>query len=100
MRSLACRIAAALAIGIGVISALPAAGAHVDSSTMLPIDGFGQIIADTAHGHLFLSQGRYTDGIAVTDLSGTLVTTLAAQDIVAGMVLSADGSTLYAAMPD
>jgi hypothetical protein len=100
MRSLACRIAAALAIGIGVISALPAAGAHADSSTMLPIDGFGQIIADTAHGHLFLSQGRYTDGIAVTDLSGSLVTTLAAQDIVAGMVLSADGSTLYAAMPD
>jgi YVTN family beta-propeller protein len=54
---------------------------------------------DVAHGHIFISQGSTTqDTILVTNLSGQKVAAIPGQDGVMGIVLSPDGSTLYAAL--
>lgn len=82
-------------------------GAHAATgSSGLPIKNEYQVVADTAHGHLFMSQGTFADGqgsysddsILVTSLSGEVVATIGGQDGVEGMALSPDGSTLYAAL--
>jgi hypothetical protein len=35
---------------------MPASGAHAAPAATLPITSFYQIVTDTAHGHLFISQ--------------------------------------------
>ncbi len=56
-------------------------------------------MADTAHGHLFISQGSSSQNhILVTNLTGQQVATIAGQNGVTGLALSPDGSTLYAAL--
>lgn len=78
----------------------------VSASSGLPIKNEYQVVADTAHGHLFISQGTFADGqasysddsILVTNLSGAVVATIPGRDGVEGMALSPDGSTLYAAL--
>jgi hypothetical protein len=76
------------------------------ASSGLPIKNEYQVVADTAQGHLFISQGTFAhgqgsysdDSILVTNLSGEVVATIPGQDGVEGMALSPDGSTLYAAL--
>lgn len=58
------------------------------------------MLVDTAHQHIFFSQGAGSTDIVVTDLSGTPVTTIAGEQGATGLALSADGSTLYAALTD
>jgi hypothetical protein len=75
------------------------------AATITPLPAAYQVIADTAHGHLFISEGTspsyeaYPAGstILVTDLSGNPVATLPGPLGVAGMTLSPDGTTLYVA---
>ncbi len=58
-------------------------------------------MADTAHGHVFISQGPLGGAdapIVVTNLSGTPVATIG--DGARGLALSADDKTLYAAIGD
>ena len=89
----------ALGLGFGAIGLLPAGIAHADSSTALQITSFYQIVADTAHSHLFISQGSSSQNhIVVTDMSGKQVTTITGQNGVVGIALSPDGKTLYAAL--
>jgi YVTN family beta-propeller protein len=65
----------------------------------LSITSFYQIVPDTAHGHLFISQGRRSSNeILVTNLAGQQVATIPGQDGVMGIAISPDGSTLYAAL--
>ena len=66
----------------------------------VPISGliqYHQMVVDTAvsPGYIFFSGGG---SVVVTDLSGNPVTTLDSGDGVEGIALSADGSTLYAAL--
>lgn len=109
--------AAALSAGIALIASLPAYASspagptralagQVDEANAvtaasggiaLPLKGFGSIVADPAHGHLFMSQGPTATGILVTTLAGKVVTTINQE--AAGMTLSPDGTTLYAADP-
>ena len=59
-----------------------------------------QVVAATAQGHIFISQGLYGGAdapIVVTNLSGTQVATIADG---AGLALSANDETLYAATGD
>lgn len=89
----------ALAAGsIGLI-ALPASGA---TATPFQLTGFYQVVADNAHGHLFISPGNVTgtgaNTIIVTDPAGQRLATITGQTGVSGMALSAGGSTLYAAL--
>jgi hypothetical protein len=74
----------------------------VASGTLLPFKGnpsglvvAGDIVVDESHGHVFISGGRLESNVAVTDLDGTLVTTITGLAGADGMVLSADASTLY-----
>lgn len=98
MRKLTRRLGAAFVAGIGLAAVLPAVSAlAVSGGTLLPISGFEQMVADTAGSHLFFSQGG-SGGIVVTDLSGADITTIADTTGANGMALSADGSTLYAAL--
>ena len=93
----------ALALALSALGVLPAssvqaaASVPADTTASLPITSFGRIVADTAHGHLFLSSSSQNE-ILVTDLTGQPVATITGQDGVRGLALSPDSSTLYAAL--
>jgi hypothetical protein len=89
----------ALVLAFAAVELLSADLAHADTTTALQITSFYQIVADTVHNHLFISQGSSSQNhIVVTDLSGKQVTTIAGQNGVVGLALSQDGKTLYAAL--
>lgn len=78
-----------------------------DVNVQIPIPGyvtgfrFGDILADEARGRVYITGGKGTDGLIVTDLDGNVLRTL--QGIApgaAGMTLSPDGSKLYIAAGD
>ena len=65
----------------------------------LPLQTYFQMVVDSAHQHLFFSQGNPAEnGILVTNFSGRTVATIGHQVGVAGIALSPDGKTLYAAL--
>jgi len=67
-------------------------------TSALPFDGFGDIVVDSAHGHVFVSGGDGINGVAVADADGTIEQTLAGLPGATGMALSSDGSTVYVAL--
>ncbi|WP_406095316.1 YncE family protein [Streptomyces sp. NBC_01013] len=72
--------------------------AAADSSKILPAASVGDILADGAHQHVFISDP--TGGkVLVTDYSGAVVATIPSLPGVTGLDLSADSGTLYAAVP-
>jgi hypothetical protein len=86
--------------------ALPASTAGVArAGTITPQPAAYQVFADTAHGHLFISEGSspgyqpFPSGsaILVTDLNGDPVATLPGSLGVDGVTLSPDDTTLYVA---
>ncbi|MFF3378501.1 hypothetical protein ACFYXF_36795 [Streptomyces sp. NPDC002680] len=85
--------------GIG-LAGLTGSAAWADSTAALPLSTYAHMLVDTAHQHIFFSQGAGSTGIVVTDLSGTPVTTIAGEQGATGLALSPDGSTLYAALAD
>ncbi|MGW1617891.1 hypothetical protein [Streptomyces sp. NPDC002172] len=96
-------VSAAISVVAGLTTAtvgLAAPAAWADSTASLPLSHYAHMVADPAHQHLFFSQGAGSTGILVTDLSGTPVTTLTDEQGATGLALSADGSTLYAALAD
>ncbi|MFJ5530198.1 hypothetical protein [Streptomyces sp. NPDC093261] len=96
-------LTAAISVVAGLTTAtvgLTGSAAWADSTAALPLSHYSHMLADTAHQHLFFSQGAGSAGILVTDLSGSPVTTLADEPGAAGLALSADGGTLYAALQD
>jgi hypothetical protein len=70
---------------------------HAATVTGLPITSVYQVLAASAQGHVFISQGPDAP-IVVTNLSGTLVATMG--DGARGLALSANDETLYAAIGD
>ncbi|MGW5369838.1 YncE family protein [Streptomyces sp. NPDC004009] len=86
---------------------LTGAAAQADGTAPLPLAHYSHMLVDTAHRHIFCSQGAGSDGIVVTDLNGAPVTTITGEVTTitgeqgaTGLVLSADGGTLYAALAD
>ncbi|MFB9234748.1 hypothetical protein ACFFWC_04245 [Plantactinospora siamensis] len=65
-----------------------------------PYYGFADILLDEAHGRLYLSGGKGTSDVVVTDLDGHILRTLPGIAGAAGMTLSPDGSKLYVAASD
>ncbi|MFD7873723.1 hypothetical protein ACFV5G_06270 [Streptomyces sp. NPDC059766] len=94
------RTATALLLGLTAVTAPGAADAYASSNIPLPIEHFAHLVVDAPHGHLYISGGTGTDGILVTDLDGGNPTTISAAPGATGLALSADGSVLYAALPD
>ncbi len=89
----------ALTAALGVLAVAPGSSASASSTTSLPITSFYQIVVDSAHGHVFISQGSSSlNEIVVTNLAGQDVTTITGQDGVRGIALSPDRGTLYAAL--
>jgi hypothetical protein len=90
--------------GVLAVFGLSASGADAmaDNGTAgTQLTGFHQMAVDGVGGnsYIFLSgSDSGSDGIVVTDLSGNAITTLDTGDVVEGLALSADGSTLYAAV--
>ena len=88
-------------VGAASLTTFQSGPAHAATVTGPRITSVYQVVADTAHGHLFISQGpdAGTDApIVVTNLSGTPITTIG--DGARGLALSANDETLYAATGD
>jgi hypothetical protein len=92
--------AAALLLGLTTVIGPGALDSYAASDVPLPIAHFAHIVVDAPHGHLFISGGAGTDGILVTDLDGGNPTMISGEPGATGLALSADGSALYAALPD
>jgi DNA-binding beta-propeller fold protein YncE len=95
----------ALAIMVTLVTAAwPAAATDaaptVLATTQLPLLSSANMAVDGANEHVFVSGGRGTTDLAVTDLDGQLVGTIANQQGATGLALSADGATVYAALGD
>jgi hypothetical protein len=95
----------ALACGALMLPASSASAATSPTNTALALKSFDQVVADTAQGYLFFSEGSTdysstsgTGSILVTNLSGKTVTTFTGLTGVKGLVLSPDDPTLYAAV--
>jgi hypothetical protein len=87
--------------GLAGVAAFQTSPAQATAVTGLPITSVYQVVADTAHGHLFISQGPDAGTnapVVVTNLSGTPITTIG--DGARGLALSANDETLYAATGD
>ncbi|MFD4878452.1 YncE family protein [Streptomyces sp. NPDC058420] len=96
-------LAAAISVVAGLTTAtvgLTGTAAWADSAAALPLSHYAHMLVDTAHQHLFFSQGAGSTGIVVTDLAGNPVTTLTGEQGATGLALSPDGGTLYAALAD
>ncbi|MFD4561267.1 hypothetical protein ACFWP5_44315 [Streptomyces sp. NPDC058469] len=96
-------VTAAISVVAGLTTAtvgLTGSAAWADSTAALPLSHYAHLLVDTAHQHLFFSQGAGSTGIVVTDLAGDPVTTLTGEQGATGLALSPDGSTLYAALAD
>ncbi|MFN2543092.1 MAG: hypothetical protein ABR600_00780 [Actinomycetota bacterium] len=71
----------------GIVSAAP--------GTVLPFSEFGDMVVDQAHEHVFVSERTGLSDLAVLDLQGNPVTTIAG---VSAMRMVLEGNTLYVAM--
>ncbi len=78
---------------------LGTARADAGTTAALPITGYGDMLVDAAHGHVFVTGGPSSSSeIVVMNDDGTLDTTLQADGAVGGMAMSPDGSTLFVAV--
>jgi Bacterial Ig-like domain (group 3) len=96
-------ITAALAAvaGVAISAGVPASAAQAATTTVtLPIAKYSHMLLDPAHQHLFFSSGSGSTSILVTDYSGQTVATIPNEPGATGLALSADGSTVYAALAD
>ncbi|MFC1400603.1 MULTISPECIES: hypothetical protein [Streptacidiphilus] len=87
-------------VSAGVIGAAGSAGAAEPAAVPLSLSHYSHLLVDAAHQHLYFSQGSGTSTILVTDLSGHDVGTIDDEQGATALALSADGSTLYAALSD
>jgi hypothetical protein len=98
-------LASAFVAALSAVALTASVTGVAHAATITPQPAAYQIIADTSHGHLFISEGSTpsfrpfpTDStILVTDLSGDPVATLPGPLGVDGVTLSPDGTTLYVA---
>jgi hypothetical protein len=87
-----------LAAGTGLAPAASAAAATgAASTTALALSGYSSLVADSVHGHVFVS-GTSTDPVVVTDFTGAPVATLSSLTGANSLALSADSGILYAAL--
>ncbi|SFH12624.1 40-residue YVTN family beta-propeller repeat-containing protein [Amycolatopsis regifaucium] len=92
-RNVLAGLGAVVAMTVSVVAA-PAASAGQE----LPLPGFGDVVVDDAHERVFVSGGGAGNGIVVADFTGRVRHTIPNQLGADGLVLSADGTKLYAAL--
>ena len=90
---------AAIAAAPGTAQAVGPRLVMLPGATMpLGLPGFGDIVADDAAHSVFLSSGAAGGGVEKVDYTGVVSATLNHERGADGMVLSADGKTLYVAL--
>ncbi|KAB2341252.1 YncE family protein [Actinomadura rudentiformis] len=89
-------IGLALCVGLGLTGITGTA--HATGGTVLPLPDYADMVVDNAHKRLFVSGGPSSNAVVVTDFSGHVKKKLDGQYGATGMVLSADGGTLYVAL--
>ncbi|WP_433263651.1 hypothetical protein ACQPZF_32815 [Actinosynnema sp. CS-041913] len=82
------------AVGAALALATPAQA----TDDRLPLPGYGDIAVDQAHQRVFVSGGPTANGIVVTDFRGRVTKRIDGQQGATGLVLSADGASLYVAL--
>lgn len=71
------------------------------SDVKIPLAGFGDMLVDQGRGRIYISGGKGSSGIVVTDLQGNHLRTLEGiAPGAAGMTLSPDGTKVYVAASD
>lgn len=88
-----------------VVSAVTAAmiaglapAAQANGNPALPLPGYGAMVVDDAHKHVFISSGPTGNSIAVTDMYGRYQKSINSEPGANGLALSADGTKLYVAL--
>jgi DNA-binding beta-propeller fold protein YncE len=66
----------------------------------IPLPGFGDMLVDEARGRVYISGGKGTNSVVVTDLDGGNQQTVGIGRGGGGMTLSPDGTKLYVALVD
>ncbi|SER83211.1 DNA-binding beta-propeller fold protein YncE [Lentzea xinjiangensis] len=89
--------ATAMTAALVAATALPALAEPPQHSAALPLTSFSDIAVAPAQGHVFVSS-RFDHAVAVTDLSGNLVTKLTNLPGATGLALSPDGGTVFVAL--
>ncbi|MBD0738283.1 hypothetical protein BGM09_04880 [Streptomyces sp. CBMA29] len=76
------------------VAAEPAAA---DSAATLPITSYSDMVVDGAHRRVFISGAG--NKVVVADYNGKTIAQITSEPGAAGLVLSADSSTVYVALP-
>lgn len=92
-------LVAVLGVLVGVVLVAPGQ-ARADEEAWSGLRAGSSLVADLPHGHLFVSEGAGRSRIAVTDLQGTLLTTITGLAGPGGMALSPDGGYVDVALAD
>jgi hypothetical protein len=66
----------------------------------IPLPGFGGMLVDNQRGHVYITGGKGTNSLVVTDLDGGNQLTVGIGRGGGGMTLSPDGTKLYVALVD
>jgi hypothetical protein len=85
-------LSAVALLGTGIAPAV------ADSSVSLPISSASDIVVDSVHQHLFISDAA-DSSVLVTDYDGSVVTEIPSQSGAAGLALSKDSDFVYVALP-
>jgi hypothetical protein len=96
------RISTATALAVlfssAALTGLGSTAAHADGNTVLPVASVADVVVDSVHQRVFVSDP--TGGkVVATDYSGNVVGTLGSLPQAGGLELSADSQTLYVAVP-
>ncbi|WP_406373372.1 Ig-like domain repeat protein [Streptomyces sp. NBC_00647] len=96
------RISTATALAVlfssAALTGLGSTAAHADGHAVLPVASVADVVVDSAHQRVFVSDP--TGGkVVATDYSGNVVGTLGSLPEANGLELSADSQTLYVAVP-
>ncbi|WP_320774118.1 Ig-like domain repeat protein [Streptomyces sp. CRN 30] len=100
-RRLAATLLTAVLAGTGLtVAAAPAAHAATEAVAKLPITSYSALAVDSVRERVYLADSNVgvstsKGTVAVYDFRGVRLTTIATQQHVSGIALSADGSTLY-----
>lgn len=96
-RTLSAATSLAVLFSSAALVAGTAGSASADSSVLLPVSSVGDVVVDGVHQRIFISDPAYGKLVA-TDYAGRVLATATGLPGVTGLALSADSTSLYAAV--